>query len=394
MKTSRIVLLAAAAGAVLGAGISWANFGNTPPFLDEDLASAPLKVVAGKHPKVVVNHRAHDFGAVDRDAKAVHSFEITNVGDAPLKLEAGRTTCTRCTIATLTKPEVAPGETAEVTVEYLPSAEKPRFRQTAVVLTNDPEQPRIELDIFGRVTTRYELVPIDFSLSKVSVVQPKSVEVSLITAWADKIEVVGHEFLEPESADHFEFASEPLSPGELTMQKARDGRRLRVTVKPGLPLGQIQQTIRLELAIAGSPENAFVEVPVYGQVVSDISIVNRDWYAHLNQLRLGIVNSAAGTKRQLLVMVRGPHRDQVSLEPVEIDPPWVNVSVGEATTLNTKGAAEGGVTQIPLTIEIPPGAPPANHLGSDQGKLGEVILKTGHPEVKQLRINLHFAVEK
>jgi hypothetical protein len=396
MKAPIIVIaIGVLAGAMLGTGLTWANFGGTPPFVDRD-ATVPKSTVTaqGKRPKLVVNHRGHDFGAVDRDVKAVHSFQITNVGDAPLTLEAGQTTCSRCTIATLTKPVVEPGETAEVTIEYSPTIGKPRFRQTALVLTNDPDEPRVELDIFGHVTTRYELTPHDFAFSKVSVNQSKTIEIKLQSFLSNEIHLVRHEFLEAATVDKFEFACEPLSTDELTNPDARGGCRLLLTVKPGLPLGQILQTIRVELAFGGDHKNAVIELPIEGQVVSDISVVNRDWYAHLSQLRMGVVKSSQGAKRQLLIVVRGPHRHDVSLKPIKIEPDWVRVTVGEPVELNKKGPADNGVTQIPLTIEIPANAPPANHLGSGQGKLGEVILETNHPDVKQLPIYLHFAVEQ
>ncbi len=59
--------------------------------------------------------------------------------------------------------------------------------------------------------------------------------------------------------------------------------------------------------------------------------------------------------------------------------------MGEPSELSS-----GAVTQIPLTIEIPPDAPPANHLGTEQGKYGEVILETTHADIKQIRMYLQF----
>ena len=388
------IVIGILAGTLLGAGLSWASYGTTPPFVDPELPGHKTATTGGKRAKLVVNHRGHDFGAVDRDVKAVHSFQFTNVGDAPLELEAGPTTCSRCTIASLAKPVVQPGETTEVTIEYLPTVGKPRFRQTAVVLTNDPDQPRVELDIFGHVTSRYELTPDQFSFSKFSVNQQKTVALKLESLTSKTILVKGHEFTQPATADKFELASEPLSADELTNPEARSGCRLLLTVKPGLPLGYFQQTIRVDLELADNQSSTTVEIPIEGQIVGDISIVNRDWYAQLSQLRMGVIKSSEGAKRQIQVLVRGPYRHDVSLKPIKIDPEWVKVTVGEPVEVNKKGLSENGVVQIPVTIEVPPGAPPANHLDSELGKPGVVILETNHPEVKQFSINLHFAVEQ
>jgi hypothetical protein len=48
---------------------------------------------------------------------------------------------------------------------------------------------------------------------------------------------------------------------------------------------------------------------------------------------------------------------------------------------------------MPLTVEVPPGAPDANYLGSP-GKLGEILLETTHPEAKQVRLLVQLAVEQ
>ena len=45
-------------------------------------------------------------------------------------------------------------------------------------------------------------------------------------------------------------------------------------------------------------------------------------------------------------------------------------------------------------IEIPPGSPTVDCLGSEQGKLGEIILESTHPQVPKLRILVRFAVVK
>ena len=46
-----------------------------------------------------------------------------------------------------------------------------------------------------------------------------------------------------------------------------------------------------------------------------------------------------------------------------------------------------------VVIEIPKGSPPANYLGNQQSKLGEVLLSTTHPEAKQLKLSVRFAIE-
>ena len=52
-------------------------------------------------------------------------------------------------------------------------------------------------------------------------------------------------------------------------------------------------------------------------------------------------------------------------------------------------------SRIALTIEIPRGARPVNHLGSsEEAKLARILLDTGLPEPKQLQILVQFLVEE
>ncbi|HEX3727175.1 MAG TPA: DUF1573 domain-containing protein [Pirellulales bacterium] len=394
MKTQYVVVAAVLAGGALGAGISWANFGNPPPFNftpSEAPASANQQEA---QPKVLVDNRAYDFGAVERDIKVSHTFRFTNVGTAPLTLRAGATTCSRCTITTVSQGEVPPGESAEVTVEYLPGISKMHFRQVATVHTNDPHERRVELNIFGTVTSRYRVEPPEISLSKISAAETKTTEFNIYAFQADAVSVVSHSFAEPDTAEFFDVQSEPLEHDQLTVDGARSGCVVRVTVKPGLPLGAIRQTIRLRIALAGSQDTPEVEVPVSGKVDSEISIVGRNWNGEFNKLTLGSVKSSEGLTHKLFVVLRGPLRHGVKIKPARVIPDWIQVSLGEPSELKKDGPDENGVSQIPLTIVIPPGAPPSNHLGSDQGKYGEIILETTHPQVKQIRMYLQFIVEQ
>ena len=86
----------------------------------------------------------------------------------------------------------------------------------------------------------------------------------------------------------------------------------------------------------------------------------------------------------MFVLLRGDRRHDVTIKTGKVDPSWLKVTLGEPTELKS---GDGGVTQIPLTIEIPPGMPPVNHLGTDQGKYAEVVLETTHPQVTEIRMN-------
>jgi hypothetical protein len=131
-----------------------------------------------------------------------------------------------------------------------------------------------------------------------------------------------------------------------------------------------------------------LSVSVKGTIGSDISVVGDGWDPGPGMLNLGFVSNKTGIQRRLLLVAHGPHCKEVKFKAVRIDPDLLAVTVGE-----TKQIGSGAATQTPLLIRIPPGSRPANHLGSDQGKLGEIVLETDHPRVSRLRILVRFLIE-
>ncbi|MEX0586919.1 MAG: DUF1573 domain-containing protein [Pirellulales bacterium] len=383
MKARYVVIASGLAGLAAGVGMTWAAFADVPPL---EIAKAARAPAAGKPPRLVVDTKVHNFGLIDRDSSVTHTFRITNVGGSTLTLKSGTTTCTACTIAALSKKELAPGETAEVIVEYSARQAKPQFEQYATVLTNDPEQPRLELKIQGGTIRKFQILPDRVVLSNASASEPTTSELKVLCFLSDKLRVVDLAFEVNETSGFFEAKSEAIPPGELPGE-AKSGCRVLVTVKPGLPLGPFRQTIRLALESGDDSKRTETEVYVEGAVVSDLSIVGPGWRSDAAVLSLGNVARDKGAKRTLNVLVRGAARRDVRVEPIELDPPWLRVTLGEPAELNES------VIKIPLTVEIPPGRPPAIYLGTDQGKFGKILLGVkNHPYAKEIKMHVSFVI--
>ena len=162
-----------------------------------------------------------------------------------------------------------------------------------------------------------------------------------------------------------------------------------LTVKPGLPLGPIRQTIRLTLALEGADDRPTVDVYVSGTVDSDISVVGANWDAESSRLSMGTVKASEGATRTLLLLARGEHRGDVTFRVAKVEPAWLKVSLGDRSDLKS-----GAVSQTRLTIEVPKDAPLGSHRGNDQGKYAEIVLDSTHPDVKQIRLYVQFDVVK
>jgi hypothetical protein len=198
--------------------------------------------------------------------------------------------------------------------------------------------------------------------------------------------ILGHQWLDKATASHFDVTMKPLTAEEYKDDAAvHGGMMISVTVKPGLPQGPIQQNLSIETDVSSQKT---IELPIHGVVGSDITVFGHDWSAETNTLYLNEVASRSGTQRKLSLVVRGPLRKQMKFKPAHAEPDVLKVSIGEPKEIN-----HGAAIQWPLTISILPGSPTMNYLGEGQGKFGEIILETTHPQVPQLHLRVRFAIE-
>jgi len=53
----------------------------------------------------------------------------------------------------------------------------------------------------------------------------------------------------------------------------------------------------------------------------------------------------------------------------------------------------GAVYMHPLNIAIPPGSRLVNRMGTEQAKMGRIVIETTHPDIKTILVYVKFAVE-
>src|ERR1700676_5756139 len=162
MRIWLLVSISLVLGAALGLGWTVAELGlrptgsarvayGTPRQANQPLPSSPN----GPPGKAAVEKWEYDFGKMQVGAEGRHEFVIRNVGQGPLTLEKGPTTCA-CTVEEIEHPQLAPGEAANVLVTWHPKGRGP-FRQSATVRTSDPKAGSIELTVFGDVVSSYRV---------------------------------------------------------------------------------------------------------------------------------------------------------------------------------------------------------------------------------------------
>jgi hypothetical protein len=389
MRTAFAVVVVILIGIGFGVGAAVMRIKSAPwnPILDQRLESAAAGGAKSSEPrpKVEVDQIEFNFGTLDINTKGNHDFTFRNTGNAPLKLTEGGTSC-RCTMSKLSTDPIPPGGSAKVTLTWKPLERPGPYQQTAKILTNDPARPQVTLTVTGQITTAMLFSPPELVFSRLSSGESASGQAKLLYYLDEPLKILKRKWSDNSTASFFEFSEQPISAEEMKKEPlAKNGWLITVQIKPGMPQGPIQQKLLFETNLSSMRE---ITLPIQGAVVSEISIFGRGWDADKEILNLGEVLRGEGIKRELTLVVRGPARKDVKFELLRINPGLMKVELGKPHEIN-----KGAVIQLPLTIDIPKNSPPANHLGSEQGKLGEIILKTTHPLVPKLRILVRFAIE-
>jgi Protein of unknown function (DUF1573) len=394
MRISILLIMSVVLGLALGLGSTVVELGLRPdgsghvafgPF-HHDIAPPPL-ATDGPPPKLVVDEPEFNFGRGERNASQHHEFSIRNAGQGALVLVMGKTSC-KCTKAEIEHPNVPPGGSTKVTLEWETKTLGP-FRQSATILANDPQQRSIDLSIAGEIVASYRIEPERVVLTSVSSSKPTTATARILSYGTTNLDVVSHKFSSATLEPFFALAIEKMSADELKEETgAKSGCVLRITVKPGLPAGAFEQRIHLHLNLPGEPE---IVLPVEGRVNSPIEIVSRTagWEAEQGILSLGQIRSAEGAKAELSLIVREGAQENVNIKLARTAPAPLKVTIGKREPLTPT------TSRIALTIEVPRGARPVNHLGSsEEAKLARILLDTGLPEPKQLQILVQFLVEE
>ena len=386
MRIISIILFAVIAGGAVGAAVGYVQVHNDlPPVVD--LPGTTTITPASKSEKLAhaVAEEAHyDFGTMQRGTSKSHDFVIKNTGEAPLKLRAGTTSC-KCTLSEVSEAPIAPGESTHVKVQWAAKADNGPFRQTANIMTNDPLQSTLELLVEGKIMSASGVEPPDLMFDKIPVGESKTAETYVMAMLQDDLSVTDPVLSDPTTRDRFDVKIEPVDTKELPNKNARRGVRVSVTAKAGLPSGRVAQWLSLRTNLQDAEK---LEIPISGQVVGDISVHGTGWSEDRSALMMGAVKSSEGAHNKLSIVVRGDDAPNTTFTVKSVDPPELKVKIGEPKKLKDT------LVQTPIEIEVPAGTRPMVHLDTAQGEPGRIVFTTTHPKVKELSVDVQFAVER
>ncbi len=221
MRTWIVAIVATVLGIGIGIGVAVARIAMRPwdgkPTGINAGKEATEVVVSGPQPKVGVPTTTYDFGTMDSTAPGRHDFTIRNDGEAVLTLQKGDTTC-KCTLANLDKTEVQPGDSAVVTVEWHGKDFTGPYRQTAGVLTNDPNRHRVAFTVTGRITSVLKAVPNELTVSSLTAGTQRDATIQLFCFKAGSFKIAGYEFSDRATSDPFQVQIEPMPAEQLAAE--------------------------------------------------------------------------------------------------------------------------------------------------------------------------------
>lgn len=378
-----VVLLALASGVALAV----IEYGGLPrPGLELAGATslelrAAQATAAINAPRALVNSVDFDFGTMERGTTRSHEFPIKNDGRSPLLLEQADTSCS-CTLSGLDTNSLAPGQTAHVKLTWTGNNVLSTFRHWAKIRTNDPSAPEIEFAIHGQVVESIEVQPELIRFDKPADTE-WSTQASVLSHVMGDLQLTGYELEDPATAPQFAVELEPVTPSDSDIKSQWS---VKVTVKPGLPSGRIQQKIRLRTNFTDKPE---IEITVTGTIESAIRVLGSRWNSTNGVLTLGQLDAGKEGIGELKILAQGEHRDRIKLKVKQVTPSFLQVEIGEPQPL-----AAGERIQIPVKITVPADAPFSNYVGTAEVPYALVTLETGDPEQTELEIKVGFAVSK
>lgn len=217
-------------------------------------------------PHAAVIESTSDVGDVDFSKPYSHTFDIANTGGSPLRLTLARKSC-HCADVQVPAAPVAPGQKGEVTLRWVPMpGQHGSYTLAADLDTNDPQRPRLRLELKGRVNPVVRVWPEDWmeiDFKQILPGQPQQREVKVFSTT-----LPGFGLTATTSHPGLKVALEKLIEGsQAGDQSVRSGYLVTVRTGPELPRGYFRETLRLDIS-GDQPRQ--LTLPVYGEMETGV----------------------------------------------------------------------------------------------------------------------------
>lgn len=299
-------------------------------------------------PRIVFEETRHDFGDVGQRQSVKHPFKFKNAGDATLLIENIKTTC-GCTGTLLSKEKLDPGEEGAIEVTYTSGLSGGRKTKSVFVQSNDPEQPRLKLDITANVVVPVEVRPMRLYWP-VKRNQESTRTIQLIYQPEHSLNVKKMTF----TTEAFSASVRPMS------NHHSPGYYIDITYDGSLPMGHFREVLTIE---TDNPEHPNLRVRVDGKVEGPVSVVP-------DSVSIGVVRKNYLPTRTIQVFC--PDKKDFEITEVQPSNPIIATEIIEQDPPNRY--------RLDVTLtEAPP-------LGAFSEKL---LIKTNHPDQSLIEVPVY-----
>lgn len=101
-------------------------------------------------PKISFDKKEHDFGKIPQHTVVKAVIPFKNTGDGTLRIKDIQSSC-GCTGSFVTKKVVGPGQESALEIRFNSGEYRGRIVRYITIITNDPENERIEFRIIAEV---------------------------------------------------------------------------------------------------------------------------------------------------------------------------------------------------------------------------------------------------
>lgn len=206
-------------------------------------------------PQAVFDTLQQSFGRVDQGSVVSQTFRLRNAGDSPLRIEQAKFSMPGMRIRA--RQEIAPGETAEVKIEWDTRGYNLEVEGQTLLVLNDPQQPRVILTSSGEVRAPLEILPRPALYLSQYRDEPATGSLEIRNNRDEPLKI---ERIEP-LGSHFQASLETLE----------DGKRYRLVVKGAdkAELGRHREAVVLHTS---DPAHPRLHIEVNTLVKADVSI--------------------------------------------------------------------------------------------------------------------------
>jgi len=237
-----------------------------------------------KVPDIRAAEQIHDLGRISQGDDAVYRFRFRNHGDATLVVSGIKSSCS-CTANILTAKEMPPGGEGQLEVKVLTSSKLGWINESVILRCNDPYKPVVYFTLAGTIKASATVMPKRLYFS----------ESNGTPAWKNiKVLEPGNEKLRVKRVEATsQYIRTEIIP--LPREQEEVATQIRVTLIPGLPLGNFREALTI---YTNSSERPKLIVPIEGKILGNVTVFP-------DQLFFGIVSKGQSISRQVMITNAG-----------------------------------------------------------------------------------------